>query len=89
MPSIIIVGELVAYLNSRSLARVMFLNISLKFPAIVISFIESRNPQKRIGSPEDIAGLAIFLCSRAGAYTVGATIPSDGGLVGTAGHDLS
>ena len=53
------------------------------------SFIESRNPRKRIGSPEDIAGLAIFLCSRAGAYTVGATIPSDGGLVGTAGHDLS
>ncbi|MAJ44675.1 MAG: 3-oxoacyl-ACP reductase [Candidatus Marinimicrobia bacterium] len=53
------------------------------------SFIESRNPRKRIGSPEDIAGLVIFLCSRAGAYTVGAIIPSDGGLVGTAGHDLS
>ena len=50
---------------------------------------KSRNPRKRIGSPEDIAGLAIFLCSRAGAYTVGAVIPSDGGLVGTAGHDLS
>ena len=53
------------------------------------SLIESRNPRKRIGSPEDIAGLALFLCSRAGAYTVGAIIPSDGGLVGTAGHDLS
>lgn len=53
------------------------------------SLIESRNPRKRIGSPEDIAGLVIFLCSRAGAYTVGAVIPSDGGLVGTAGHDLS
>ena len=53
------------------------------------SLIESRNPRKRIGSPEDIAGLAIFLCSRAGAYTVGAVVPSDGGLVGIAGHDLS
>jgi NAD(P)-dependent dehydrogenase (short-subunit alcohol dehydrogenase family) len=53
------------------------------------SHIESRNPRKRIGSPEDMAGLVIFLCSRAGAYTVGAIIPSDGGLVGTAGHDLS
>ena len=53
------------------------------------SLIESRNPRKRIGSPEDMAGLVIFLCSRAGAYTVGAVIPSDGGLVGTAGHDLS
>lgn len=53
------------------------------------SLIESRNPRKRIGSPEDMAGLVLFLCSRAGAYTVGAVIPSDGGLVGTAGHDLS
>ena len=53
------------------------------------SMIESRNPRKRIGSPEDIAGLTIFLCSRAGAYTVGEVITSDGGLVGTAGHDLS
>ena len=53
------------------------------------SLIESRNPRKRIGSPEDMAGLVIFLCSRSGAYTVGAVIQSDGGLVGTAGHDLS
>ena len=53
------------------------------------SLIESRNPRKRIGSPEDIAGLILFLCSRAGAYTVGAIIASDGGLVGCAGHDLS
>ena len=29
------------------------------------SLIESRNPRKRIGSPEDMAGLVIFLCSRA------------------------
>jgi hypothetical protein len=36
MPSISIVGALVVYLNSRSLAKVIFLNISLKFPAIVI-----------------------------------------------------
>ena len=37
------------------------------------------NPRKRVGTPEDIAGLAIFLCSRAGAYTVGETITCDGG----------
>ena len=53
------------------------------------SFIESRNPRKRIGSPEDIAGLTILPCSQAGAFTVGAVIPSHGGLVGTAGHDLT
>jgi 2-deoxy-D-gluconate 3-dehydrogenase len=35
----------------------------------------------RIGTPEDIAGLAIFLASRAGAFTVGAVITSDGGMV--------
>ena len=33
------VGELVEYLNSKSFARVIFLNMSLKLPAIVISFI--------------------------------------------------
>ena len=53
------------------------------------SEIEKRNPRKRVGSPEDIAGLAIFLCSRAGAYTVGETITSDGGIVKTASHNLS
>ena len=47
------------------------------------------NPRKRVGTPEDIAGLAIFLSSRAGAYTVGETITSDGGIVKTAGHNLS
>ncbi len=35
----------------------------------------------RIGTPEDIAGLAIFLASRAGAFTVGEVITCDGGMV--------
>ena len=39
------------------------------------------NPRGRVGSAEDIAGLAIFLCSRAGAYTVGDVITCDGGAV--------
>ena len=43
--------------------------------------IAGRNPRGRVGSPEDIAGLAIFLCSRAGAYTVGEVVTCDGGLV--------
>ncbi len=41
--------------------------------------IVANNPRKRIGTPEDIAGTAIFLASRAGAYTTGAVIPVDGG----------
>ncbi len=42
------------------------------------------NPRGRVGSAEDIAGLAIFLSSRAGAYIVGEVIASDGGVVATA-----
>lgn len=37
-------------------------------------------PRKRIGQPDDMAGSAIFLSSRAGAYLTGAVIPVDGGI---------
>jgi NAD(P)-dependent dehydrogenase (short-subunit alcohol dehydrogenase family) len=43
--------------------------------------IGEHNPRGRVGTPEDIAGLAIFLSSRAGAYTVGEVITCDGGAV--------
>lgn len=39
------------------------------------------NPRGRIGTPQDIAGLAIFLSSRAGAFTVGEVISCDGGTL--------
>jgi 2-deoxy-D-gluconate 3-dehydrogenase len=38
-------------------------------------------PRGRVGTPEDIAGLTLFLCSRAGAYTVGEVISCDGGIL--------
>ncbi|MFT4768575.1 MAG: NAD(P)-dependent dehydrogenase (short-subunit alcohol dehydrogenase family) [Glaciecola sp.] len=38
-------------------------------------------PLGRIGSEEDLAGVAIFLASRAGDYVVGDTITVDGGIV--------
>jgi NAD(P)-dependent dehydrogenase (short-subunit alcohol dehydrogenase family) len=44
--------------------------------------IGERNPSGRVGTPQDIAGLAIFLSSRAGEYVVGQTIACDGGIVG-------
>ncbi len=44
--------------------------------------IGRNNPSGRVGTPEDIAGLAIFLCSRAGEFVVGQVIASDGGVVG-------
>lgn len=37
-------------------------------------------PRGRAGRPEDMAGLAIYLASRAGAYLTGAVIPVDGGV---------
>jgi len=43
--------------------------------------IRASNPRKRIGTPEDMAGVAIYLSSRAGAYVNGVVIPVDGGIV--------
>ena len=40
-------------------------------------------PLGRIGEPEDMAGVAIYLASRAGAYVTGAVIPVDGGIATT------
>lgn len=37
-------------------------------------------PLKRIGRPDDMAGVAIYLASRAAAYVTGAVIPVDGGI---------
>ena len=37
-------------------------------------------PLRRIGRPDDMAGVAVYLASRAGAYVTGAVIPVDGGL---------
>jgi len=45
--------------------------------------IREQVPLRRIGEPSDMAGAAIFLCSRAGAFVTGAVLPVDGGIVGT------
>jgi NAD(P)-dependent dehydrogenase (short-subunit alcohol dehydrogenase family) len=37
-------------------------------------------PARRLGTPEDIGGAVIFLCSRAGAYLSGSVLPLEGGL---------
>ncbi|MBA9004947.1 MULTISPECIES: SDR family oxidoreductase [Thermomonospora] len=42
--------------------------------------IAAAAPMRRIGRPDDMAGVAIYLSGRAGAYVTGAVIPVDGGL---------
>lgn len=41
----------------------------------------SQIPRGRMGSPEDIAGTALYLCSRASAWVIGQTIVLDGGMI--------
>ncbi len=42
--------------------------------------VSKRIPVGRIGTPQDMAGAAIFLASRAGDYVVGSTLVVDGGV---------
>jgi NAD(P)-dependent dehydrogenase (short-subunit alcohol dehydrogenase family) len=44
--------------------------------------VEQSVPLGRIGRPDDVAGLTLFLASRAGAYMTGTVIPLDGGITG-------
>jgi NAD(P)-dependent dehydrogenase (short-subunit alcohol dehydrogenase family) len=46
--------------------------------------IAATAPLKRIGRPDDMAGVALFLASRAGSYVTGTIIPVDGGIATTA-----
>ena len=41
---------------------------------------ESTTPLRRLGEPDDIGGIAVFLASRAGAFVTGQTIVADGGV---------
>jgi len=42
--------------------------------------IAAASPLGRIGRPDDMAGVAVFLSGRGGAYVTGAVIPVDGGI---------
>ena len=42
--------------------------------------IAAASPLGRIGRPDDMAGVAVYLSGRGGAYVTGAVIPVDGGI---------
>lgn len=44
------------------------------------TMLENTVPLGRTGTPEDMAGVAIYLTSRAGAYVTGTVIPVEGGM---------
>jgi 2-deoxy-D-gluconate 3-dehydrogenase len=39
-----------------------------------------RTPAKRWGEPADLAGSAVFFCSRASDFVTGTALPVDGGF---------
>ncbi|MDZ7603689.1 MAG: SDR family oxidoreductase [Hoeflea sp.] len=48
--------------------------------------VASGVPLGRIGAPDDVAGAALYLCSRAGSFITGAILPIDGGM--SVQHDI-
>ena len=45
-----------------------------------VAGLQSTIPLKRLGTADDVAGIALFLASDLSAYVSGAVIPADGGL---------
>ncbi len=46
---------------------------------VALSGYLARNPARSVGEPDDIAGAAVFLASRAGSHINGQTLVIDGG----------
>ncbi|RKU44947.1 hypothetical protein DL546_005836 [Coniochaeta pulveracea] len=51
-----------------------------------VEAIAKENPLRKLGKPDDIAGIVVFLCSRAGAHVNAETIAIDGGAVWARGE---
>jgi len=57
------------------------LNARAREDAAYMANFASRIPLGRIGTPEDIAGPAVFLASDMARYITGVTLPVDGGYL--------
>lgn len=47
------------------------------------------HPLERVGEPEDVARLIVFLSSDASSWMTGATVPVDGGVIGAGSSGIS
>ncbi len=56
------------------------LSANLRKDAAFVERINARVPLRRWGTPRDLAGVAVFLASEAGAYVSGQQIVVDGGM---------
>jgi NAD(P)-dependent dehydrogenase (short-subunit alcohol dehydrogenase family) len=50
-------------------------------PAEVLDTARERSALGRLGDPQDVAGVVLFLCSEAARHITGAVIPIDGGYL--------
>ncbi|MBZ0189510.1 MAG: SDR family oxidoreductase [Candidatus Obscuribacterales bacterium] len=46
----------------------------------LLEFIQEHIPMERVGLPDEVASVVLFLCSSQASYITGAVIPIDGGL---------
>jgi NAD(P)-dependent dehydrogenase (short-subunit alcohol dehydrogenase family) len=54
-------------------------NMTQLKPGALLDEVVKTIPLRRVGAADDMAGIALFLASRAGAYVTGAVVPVDGG----------
>ena len=57
-----------------------FRKVAETMPDGFVAGLEQTIPLHRLGTAQDVAGIALFLASDHSAYTTGAVIPADGGL---------
>lgn len=57
-----------------------FRKVAETMPPEFLTGLQQTIPLHRLGTAEDVAGIALFLASDLSAYTTGAVIPADGGL---------